>query len=622
MYAKCCELERAQVLLGTHKSKDLTTWTALIGGYAREGQGQRALECFEIMQQERISPDAVTYVSILKACAILKAVNKGERIHDEVARQGLLESNVVLGNALVDMYVKCGALSKARDVVKKLPFRDVVSWSTLISGYAEAGQGHEALTCFECMQKEGILPNSVTYTCSLKACGAIRAIDKGQQIHNDIKKQGLLQENTVLGNALVDMYAKCGAASKAHEVLKMLPVRNVVSWNALIAGYTKAGQGDEALNCFMCMKHEGILPDAITYACTLNACAAIGALDKGKQIHAEVTEQELLQSNIVLGSSFVDMYAKCGALSKAQDVLDKLPSRNVVSWNALIAGFAHEGKGDRVLACFQRMQHEHICPNAVTYACILKACAIIGDIDRGKLIHDEICKQGLLEDNIVLGNAIVDMYAKCGAVLKAHHVLEKLRHRNLISWSSLITGYAQEGQGEQALNCFKRMLSEGILPDAVTLLSVLNMCSHLGLVQEGHEVFISMIFIYRIKPDLQCYACIVDLLGRAGQLEKAAELIQEMGVVNSSTIWLILLAACQRWGDINVGKWAFEQAIQVDKCNWSAYVLMANIYAAAGMQENAKDTEALGTGLKAQETEHRVIGLVKRNNPCIFYPVS
>ncbi|MCO5581567.1 hypothetical protein L7F22_035455 [Adiantum nelumboides] len=248
MYAKCGALPQAQSVLEKLSFRDVVSWNALIGGYAEKGQGQRALECLKYMEQEHIPPDAVTYLSILKACAMIGAVEKGKEVHDEISRKGMLDHKIVLGGALVDMYAKCGALLQAQRVLEKLPSRDVALWNALITGYAQKGQGHEALQCYNHMQREGISPTPVTYVCVLKACGMVGAIDMGKKIHDEISRQGLLEHNLTLGNGLIDMYARCGAFLQAHSVLEKLSSRNVVSWSALIAGYSQKGEGKSKVN--------------------------------------------------------------------------------------------------------------------------------------------------------------------------------------------------------------------------------------------------------------------------------------------------------------------------------------------------------------------------------------
>ncbi|KAI5066524.1 hypothetical protein GOP47_0019148 [Adiantum capillus-veneris] len=580
------------------------------------------------MQREGLSPNAVTYACILKACSIMQNVEMGKQIHDEIVSQGLLERNVVLGNALVDMYDKCGEFVKALKVLYELPTRNVISWTALIAGYVQRGQGKEALGCFNGMRREGLSPNATTYACTLKACGIMQEVDMGMQIHDEIVSQGLLEKSIVLGGALVDMYAKCGVFTKAHKVLEELPVRNVVSWSALITGYAQQGHGQEALDSFQRMRSEGFSPNAITYACILKACGIIRDADVGKQIHDEIASQGLLKRDVVLGNALLDMYAKCGVLLKAQKVFDELHIRDAISWNSLIAGYAQEGLAHKALGCLHQMRSEGFSPDRVTYACILKACGIMQDIDMGKQIHDEIVSQGLLNKDVVLCGALVDMYAKCGILLKSQKVFDELPVRDAVSWSALIAGYAQQGQGEEALYCFQRMRSEGfspnvvswtsliggyaqqgqakealdcfqcmqkegISPDAITFVNVLNACSHSGLVDEGEMYFDNMKKKYGIAPNNEHYTCMVDLFGRARLFDKAMKVITMMPSSEYPPVWSALLGACRKWGNVKLGRFAFERAVQLDQYDAAAYVLMSNIYAAAGLQEEAENIECM-----------------------------
>ncbi|KAH7302534.1 hypothetical protein KP509_23G076700 [Ceratopteris richardii] len=592
MYASCGELEKARALLDAHNSKDIIAWTALIAGYARLGQEQDAISCFERMQIEGIPRNKVTYLSALKACASMKAAEIGNAIHDEIARCGL-QDDVKLATALVDMYAKCGYLSKALDVFNQLNVRDVVAWNALIFGYVKKGYDSKGLECFNLMEKEGVLADEVTYLAILKACASIGDIDRGREIHDALTKQGLLENNILLGSSLVDMYTKCNALSEAQALLENLPFRDVVLWSALVAGYAQAGQGDKALECYERMQNEGIFPNAVTYTCILKACAIVGDSVKGEQIHDEIVKRGMLKDNVMLGSSLIHMYAKCGAFSKAESVLGNLLVRDVVCWNAIITGYVLVDKCEQAICCFKRMKDEGISPDDVTYACILKAYTILGDISSGKQIHEEVAKQGLLLHNVVLGNCLVEMYAKCGDLSKAQNILDHLPSRDVVSWSALMTGYVQEGLGEKALNCLKLMQHEGITPNIVIFNCALNACNHLGWIDEGHKIFINMMGYHGLKPNIECYTSLIDLCGRAGHLPKVVQLIQEMPAFECDEIWLVLMSACQKWGDVEVGEWAFKKAIKIDKSSGPAYVLMANIYSAAGMQESADITKSM-----------------------------
>jgi pentatricopeptide repeat protein len=238
-------------------------------------------------------------------------------MHVEVVRKGLLRTNPFVGNALVDMYAKCGSLVKAREVFDMLPHRDIVAWTSLISGYAQHEYSEDALDCFGQMQGQGISPDVVTLVCVLKACGSSRAVEKGVEIHAELARKELVISNAVVGSALVDMYAKCGELSLARDVFEGLPDPSLDAWNALITGYAEQNRGSKVLECFERMARQGLCPDDVTIACSLKACGNAGAFGKGRELHADI-EKGLPKANQIVCNALLDMYAKCGMLAKAE----------------------------------------------------------------------------------------------------------------------------------------------------------------------------------------------------------------------------------------------------------------------------------------------------------------
>jgi pentatricopeptide repeat protein len=458
MHVKCGRLAKAQEVLDGVPARNVVSWNSMISGYAREGIGWKALDCLTRMRGEGISPNAVTLTSILKVCGAMQSVERGEEIHAEATKKGLSRGNVMLGTALIDMYAKCGELAAALHVSEQLPKRDVVSWTALIAGYVRHGFCDEALDCFSQMKSEGLAPNKVTFSCILRACGSRRSIELGQEIHAEVEKQGLLLEkDVVLGTALVDMYGKCGMLRKAQQVFDRLPVRNVVCWTALIAGYVQHELGDEALALFAQMQREGFAPDATTFACVLKACGNLRCIGKGEEIHGEIAEQGLLDGDFILRTALIDMYAKCGAIGKAQKAFDEVAMpKNVVCWNALIAGYVQHELAAEALRCFVRMQAMGVSPDAFTFACVLRACGQSGSTDQGREIHAGLTKQGLLGEDQVLGNALVDMYARCGLVIEAQEAFAELPAQDAVAWNVLISGYTQRGLYDQALGRFEQ----------------------------------------------------------------------------------------------------------------------------------------------------------------------
>ena len=588
MYAKCGTLAKAQEVFDQLPVRNVVSWNALVSGYTQHGDGNKALNCFRRMQHESISPDSVTFLCILKACGAIGATEKGKEIHAEMIKEEFLENYVELGNALVDMYCKCGALTEAEEVFEQLPLQNVVTWTSLISGYAQHGFGEEALNCFKCMETFGLSADAVTFVCILKACGSTGAVDRGREIHSSIVREELLENNVLVGNALIDMYAKCGNLMKAQEVFDDLPVHDTVSWTVLIAGYAQHGHSEEALNQYDRMQQDGFSGNNAIFLSILKACGSIGAREKGEEIHVEINRRGLLEENSSVGTALVDMYAKCCELVKARDIFNNISFQDLIAWTTLIAGYIQHSGGVEAVDCYSRMQNEAICPDEVTFLYILKACSIIGALNKGKEIHAKLVMENLGK-RADIGTVLIDMYAKCGLLTKAQEVFDQLSVHNVATWSVLIAGYGQRGEDDTVVDLFDKMIGEGIQPDIITFTAVLNSCSHSGLVDRGQMYFDRMSKAYGITPTLEHYTCMVDLFARTGHLDKTVAAIKEMPMNACVEAWSTLLSACRKWGNMDLGRVAFEHATVLDEKHVAAYVCMWNIYAVASIQENAEE---------------------------------
>jgi pentatricopeptide repeat protein len=529
-YAKCGALVEAREIFDQLQVHSVVSWTALICGYAQQGFNEKALKCFREMEDEGIFPDALTYNCLLKACSGVGSLEIGESIENEIRKQGLLDQNHFLGASLVHMYAKCGSLEKAHEVLEKLPERSVVTWNALMAGYSQHGCGEEILKCFKEMKDEGIAPDPVTYICVLKACGIADCLKLGEEIDADVRKQGLLQKDIVLGTTLLDMYAKCGALDKAREIFELLPRQDVVCWNALISGYDRHGLGEDALKCFRQMQDEGIRPNAITYISVLKACGLVGCLEIGKEIDAKFRKQKSLRNNIALGTALVDMYVKCDSVEKARDVFEQLPVQNVVTWNSLIAGYAQKGLVHKTLELYRMMQDKGVTPDAVTFVCILKVCSIVKSLETGKSIHSEIRKRGLLEKDIVLSNTLIDMYIKCGELEEAREVCRQLPERNVASWTILMGGYIELGLGEEAMECFRRMENEGLRPDVVAYICILKSCAVVGSLQTGRGIDDEVRKQGLLQKDSALGNALIDMYAKCGALKRAQEVFEQLPV--------------------------------------------------------------------------------------------
>ncbi|KAH7289154.1 hypothetical protein KP509_31G060600 [Ceratopteris richardii] len=302
-------------------------------------------------------------------------------------------------------------MSEALKILKGMSDRDVISWTALISGCLENGLCQDALTCMKLMEKESILPNAFTLVSLLKACSLTQDLDIGHKLYMQIMKEGLYTD-FVICNSVVSMYAKCGSLTEACDVFYKFARQDIISWTSLISGYTDHGFYNEALNCFQSMEAAGVSPNTVSYNCSLKACAFTGNLKMGLKLHHDIVKEEFEKHSIV-GNTLIHMYARCGFYQEAIAVFDDLPQHDVITWTTLIAELAEDGHGELALKKFDQMQARFFSPNSHTYVCVLKACACIGSIEKGRMLHIEITKRGL-ERNSYIIKALISMYAQCG----------------------------------------------------------------------------------------------------------------------------------------------------------------------------------------------------------------
>ncbi|KAH9288068.1 hypothetical protein KI387_032185 [Taxus chinensis] len=484
MYLRCGSLVDARKVFDDMTERDVSSWNTIIAGYRRYGFPREALTLFHQMQHRGVQPDPLTFASILPACAKLRALEQGMDIHQSIMERGFF-SNVVVASALVDMYAKCESIHKAREVFDKMPQRNVVSWNGMIVGYAQNGFVEKALETFKQMQLADVKPNSTTFASILPACAKMKALEQGMEIHQSIMERGILSD-AVLANALVDMYAKCGSIHKAHELFDKMPKKTVVSWTVLIAGYAQNGVLEEALRLF----------------------------------------KEMPQRNVVSWTAMIAGYAQNGVLDEALRIFKEMPKRNVISWNAIIAGYAQNGFVEFALETFKQMQLADVKPNSTTFASILPACTQMVSLEHGMDIHQSIIESGLLSD-IVVVNALLDMYAKCGSMLKAQELFDKMPERDGVSWNAMVTGYVQNGFVEKALEAFKKMQLAGLKPNPTTFSSILPACSKMGSLEQGIDIHQSIIESGFLS-DIVITSALIDMYAKCGSIHKARQLFDKM----------------------------------------------------------------------------------------------
>lgn len=487
----------------------------------------------------------------------------------------------------------------------------------MIKAFTKNGSFRKAVLLFEQLRKEGLSPDNFTYPFVFKAIGCLGEVREGEKVYGFVVKSGL-EFDVYVCNSLMDMYEEVGKFEISRQVFEKMPQRDVVSWNVLISGYVKCRRYNNAVDAFRRMQQQTSLrPDEATVVSTLSACAALKILELGKEIHHYVIEQ--LGFTIKIGNALVDMYCKCeqlsvakqifdgmpiktvfcwtsmvhgyvncGQLDVARELFDRSPVKDIVLWTAMINGYVQFNRPDEALSLFREMQIKNGRPDRFTLVALLTGCAQLGTLEQGKWIHGYIDENKIRID-AVIGTALIEMYAKCGFIEKSLEIFNGLIEKDTASWTSIICGLAMNGKISKALEVFSEMEQAGVKPDDITFIGVLSACSHGGLVEEGRKHFRSMTTVYRIEPKLEHYGCMIDLLGRAGVLDEAEELIEK--IPNKKTEVMVplygaLLSACRTHGNVEMGERMAKRLMDIESQDSSVLTLMANIYASAARWED------------------------------------
>ncbi|KAL0425816.1 UNVERIFIED_CONTAM: Pentatricopeptide repeat-containing protein, chloroplastic [Sesamum radiatum] len=445
-----------------------------------------------------------------------------------------------------------------------------------------------------------------TFVSLVRLCEFKRASNEGSLVYSLVSNL-ITQMSLRLGNALLSMFVRLGNLSDAWYVFGKMEERDVFSWNVLIGGYAKNGFLDEALELYgrmLWLGGVGVRPDVYTFPCVLRACGGLSDWEWGREIHAHVLRFGF-EADIDVVNALITMYVKCGDLRSARMAFDGMCRRDKISWNAMIAGYFENGEYLEGLQLFFSMRECCFHPDLMTMTSVISASEAfgnerlgravhgIGALMCGKEIHAHVLRSGLLFDGF-LPNAILDMYVRCGRMEPARNQF-KTQKQDAASWNILLTGHAQRGQGAPAMELFNRMIKSGVRPDEITFIALLCACSRSGMVTEGLQYFRSMETEFSVAPNLKHYACVVDLLGRAGKLEDAYEVIEKMPMTPDPAIWGALLNACRIHRRVELGELAARHIFGMDNRSVGYYILLCNLYSDCGKwDEVAKLRKTMG----------------------------
>ncbi|KAK6260431.1 Pentatricopeptide repeat - like 10 [Theobroma cacao] len=560
-------------------------WNGILRGFLDVGRFSKAIEFYHLMISQGLIPDNFTYPLVLKACIELNDLEEGKKVRDFILWNGsYMKCNAYVECAMIDMFAKCGSLSEARQIFEGIKEKDLACWSAMICGNVQSGEWLEALSLFRRMRLEGLRPDSVIMAAILPACGRLEDLKMGMTLQGCAIRSGL-QSDLYVSNALMDMYCKCGAVHSAYSIFCDIKNKDVVSWSTLIAGYSQNCQYHKSFHLYLMMKDAEIRTNAIVAASVLPGLAKLKLVKQGKEMHGYILKQAF-ESDVVVGSALIDMYANCDSMIKAEHIFRIMSHRDVTIWNSTIVGYSLNGEVDTAFWTFQKIWDFNLKPNSITLVSILPICTKIGSLKHGKEIHGYAIRSSLATA-VSVGNSLIDMYCKCGSLKLGVSIFNQMKEKNIVTFNTIISAHGIYGLGEHVFQFFEQMKEARIRPNKVTFIALLTACSHAGLVDRGWSLYQSMIYDYNIPLDMEHYSCIVDLLGRAGHLDDAYDLVKRMPVEPDMNVLGSLLGACRVHNKVELARCLEKHILQKEQKDSGHYTLLSNIYASSGRWKDA-----------------------------------
>ncbi|BAT81192.1 hypothetical protein VIGAN_03086600 [Vigna angularis var. angularis] len=528
-----CNVTKAYELFSVLSERNLVSYAAMITGFVKAGKFHMAEELYLQAPHEFRDP----------ACsnALINGYLKAGEVNEALqVFENMVERDVVSWSAMVDGLCRDGRVAASRELFDRMPERNVVSWSAMIDGYMGKSFFQEGFSLFTDMRREGLVDvNSTTVTIMFKACGNYCRMPEGMQIHGLVSRLGFELES-VLSNSMITMYCMFGCTDMADKVFCILSDKDLVTWNSLISGYVHNNEVEAAYRVF----------------------------------------ESMPEKNLISWTAMITGFTKSGRIGNAIQLFNMLLVKDDFVWTTIISGFVNNKEYEEALHWYTRMIWE--CkPNPLTISSVLAASAALVALYEGLQIHTCILKMNL-EYHLSVQNSLISFYSKCGNVIDAHRIFLDVIEPNVISYNSIINGFGQNGFGKEALSMYRKMQSEGHEANHVTFLAVLSACTHAGLVEEGWDLFNSMKSRYGIEPEADHYACIVDLLGRAGLLDEAVDLIRSMPFKPHSGVWGAILGASNTYLRLDLAQLAAEHITELEPKNATPYVVLSNMYCASG----------------------------------------
>ncbi|KAJ8900491.1 hypothetical protein K2173_025268 [Erythroxylum novogranatense] len=587
----CCEsIEYEEPTDIFRKTNNVISWTAKISTLLRKNQPKEAIGLFKAMLFDDQKPNFVTLLSIIRAYGARGSQDGKRVVHGYVIKMGF-EREVPVLTAILGFYSNFG-MAEVWKLFDQIPNKDVVVWTSMIVSCTKNDNSREAIEVFRRMKCCGVEPNFVTVVSVLPACAHLGQLRLGKEIHGFIMKN-MLHSLINIQNSLVDMYAKCGDLESSFRVFDGTWNKELITWRIIIRGCIDNGCPRKGLDIFLKMLLSCSGSDEVVLQDVIAAASLAEELKFGLGCHVYAAKAGFL-AFVSVGTALLQMYGKYGELQSAWKLLNELSEKDNIAWNAMISVYAQEGQPQNALNVLKQMVSQNEKPDEVSFVSLLKACSATGDQALGESFHGYVIKAGYTS-NAYLASALIDLYCKLGKIEEGEALFNEISTKDLICWSSMITGYGSNGFAYEALETFSKMLDCGIKPNDIAFLSVLSASSRGGLKNESFKLFNTMQQKFGLRPKLAHYACMVDLLCRHGNIKEALDFVKNMPLEADKRIWGAILAGCRtrQEGSIEVAEYAVERLSTLDPGNPRYYLTLLYLYSKEGTCEEEKSLQKL-----------------------------
>ncbi|KAJ1268180.1 hypothetical protein BS78_07G117200 [Paspalum vaginatum] len=563
---------------------DAVSWNSLLAAHVAAGAHLDAWRLLRAMHARGLAASTFALGSALRSAAAARRPALGAQLQSFAVKSGLAD-NVFPASALVDVYAKCGRLSDARRVFDGMPERNTVSWNALIAGYTDSGNLARAVELFLDMERDGLVPDEATFAAMLAGAEGPMWYSLMQQLHGKIVKYGSAAGLVVL-NAAITAYSQCGALADSRRIFDGIESRDLISWNSMLGAYAYHGMDDEAMSFFVrIIRESGVQPDMYSFTSVLSVCSEHGHDDqRGRSIHSLVVKIGLEQVTHVC-NALIAMYIRFTENCLMKDACKCFNSwvfKDTVSWNSMLTGYSQHGLSSDALRFFRCLRSENIRTDEFALSAALRSCSDLAVLQLGTQIHSLVIQTGFASNDFV-SSSLIFMYSKSGILDDARKSFQEADKSSSVPWNSMMFGYAQHGQAQTVENLFNEMLDLKVHLDHVTFVALITAYSHAGFVDKGSEILNTMETRYGVPLRMEHYACGVDLYGRAGQLDKAKELIESMPFQPDAMVWMTLLGACRIHGNVELASDVANHLFVAEPREHSTYVLLSSLYSGHGM---------------------------------------